>query len=455
MMTPHNRTRGLFAPVALVVTVTLAALVACDRGKQPAPAQPAHNESAPTNRIDIPSAVRGNLGITFARVEERAVANTLRVPGRFELLPTARREVRTPLGGRVELLVGEYDAVQVGTPLYRVESAEWRALHDEIAADQARVDAMTPLRAAHAQHEQILKDEVEIWRGRVEQLEAIRAAGGGSASELTAARANLSAQRAELADVVERDAELNSQQHIAEAALRTKQARRALLREHAQLPVDAVASEVGSYEVRSDIAGVVERLSVTPGGLVEPLGLILSLVQPEQVRFRARGLQSDLARLRTGLAVRIVPPQGGSVELSDAMDAALELGIAADAQTRTVELLARPQRLSSWARAGVSGYLEIVLSGGTSELAIPLTAVVRDGVTPIIFRRDPANPDKVIRLDADLGVSDGRFIVVKSGVKAGDEIVLDGNYQLMLASSGSAPKGGHFHSDGTFHEGKD
>jgi hypothetical protein len=39
-------------------------------------------------------------------------------------------------------------------------------------------------------------------------------------------------------------------------------------------------------------------------------------------------------------------------------------------------------------------------------------------------------------------------------VREGDEIVVGGNYQLMLATSGSAPKGGHFHSDGTFHEGE-
>ena len=77
--------------------------------------------------------------------------------------------------------------------------------------------------------------------------------------------------------------------------------------------------------------------------------------------------------------------------------------------------------------------------------------MVRDGATPIIFRRDPKNPDKVIRLEADLGTDDGRWIVVKSGVKEGDEIVVAGNFQLLLATSGSAAKGGHFHSDGTFH----
>ena len=70
----------------------------------------------------------------------------------------------------------------------------------------------------------------------------------------------------------------------------------------------------------------------------------------------------------------------------------------------------------------------------------------------VVFRRDPADPDKVIRVDADLGVDDGRWIEVKSGLMDGDEVVGPGAYELMLASSGSAPKGGHFHADGTFHE---
>jgi hypothetical protein len=79
--------------------------------------------------------------------------------------------------------------------------------------------------------------------------------------------------------------------------------------------------------------------------------------------------------------------------------------------------------------------------------------VVRDGITPVIFRRDPANPDRAIRIEADLGVNDGAWVAILSGVGEGDEIVVTGNYQLMLAMSGTATKGGHFHSDGTFHEG--
>jgi hypothetical protein len=36
-------------------------------------------------------------------------------------------------------------------------------------------------------------------------------------------------------------------------------------------------------------------------------------------------------------------------------------------------------------------------------------------------------------------------------VKVGDEVVLNGVYELKLATSSTAQKGGHFHPDGTFH----
>jgi multidrug efflux pump subunit AcrA (membrane-fusion protein) len=159
--------------------------------------------------------------------------------------------------------------------------------------------------------------------------------------------------------------------------------------------------------------------------------------------------------LADGLPARIVPPKGGSLEQQDTMDATLTLGLGADPQERTVELIAVPRKTATWARLGVAAHLEITTEGGQEELAIPLSSVIQDGLSKIIFRRDPQNPDKVIRMEADLGVNDGRWVVVQSGVREGDEVVLDGVYQLMIASSGTVQKGGHFHSDGTFHEGED
>jgi multidrug efflux pump subunit AcrA (membrane-fusion protein) len=187
---------------------------------------------------------------------------------------------------------------------------------------------------------------------------------------------------------------------------------------------------------------------------------VVETVRGDAIRFRARALQSDLLRIQDGAKVRVVAAtgldRGGS---ATPLDGTLRLAPIADASSRTAEVLVEldPAQVANatWDRAGVAASVEITLAGGTNELAIPTAAVVRDGTALVIFRRDPANPDKVIRMDADLGVSDGRWTVIQSGVKAGDEIVVGGNYQLMLATSGSAPKGGHFHSDGTYHEGED
>lgn len=456
--------------LALTLGLTVA-LAGCDRKVEKHAEGDGHDHgqksgaessgAAPTNRVDIPASVRQNLGITFAKVESRNVAQTLRVPGRFELLPTARREYRTPLAGRVELLVSQYQKVEPGTPLYRVDAAGWRDLHEQIAAMQARVDSMGPLRDAHRRHEQSLADKVSLWQERLKQLEELRVAGGGSSAQFTEARATLNATQAELADVMEKDAELQAQQKQAEAELRSLVSRRDSLARATQCG-DAtlrsanaadVSSQHDGFTVCAVAAGIVETIGITPGGLAEENGHIVSVVQPDQIRFRARGLQSDLGRLRDGLQVRIAPPQGGSIALDDAMSGVLQIGLSADADERTVDLVVVPTSLAAWARNGVSAHMEIVLAGGTEELAIPKSAVVRDGARAIIFRRDPANADKVIRMEADLGLSDGRWVVIASGVKEGDEIVMGGNFQLMLATSGSSEKAGHFHSDGTFHEG--
>ena len=71
----------------------------------------------------------------------------------------------------------------------------------------------------------------------------------------------------------------------------------------------------------------------------------------------------------------------------------------------------------------------------------------------MFFKRDPSNGNKAIRVEADLGVDDGRWIEVKSEVGPNDEVVLNGAYELKLATamSGTSQKGGHFHADGTFH----
>lgn len=431
--------------------------------------------------VAIPQAVRSNLGITFVTVEQRHIEQTLRVPGRFEYLPTARRAYRTPVPGRIELLVDQFDRVDIGTPLYRIDSPDWRSMQGELAEAESQIERLTarfdtfgPLLAAHGAHEQSLADSVEVWRERVAQLESVREAGGGRVDELTQARASLASTRAELASVQEKKAQLGADQRQTEADLRAARVRLEYLFDAAAALTDvdrdglaAIDQDgrpgwgtIGQIVVRAAGSGVVEQLDVTNGAWADERSAVLAVVQPERLRFRASGLQSDLGVLRDGLAARIVPPAptaaGRSVPLQSTMSGAVQLGLAGDPADRTLDVFVVPGALLPWARPGVSAQLEIVTeTAAEPEPAIPLAAVQRDGLRPVIFVRSDDDPDEAIRVEVDLGADDGRWVALHGGVHVGDEVVLDGAFQLMLATSGSMQQGGHFHADGTFHAGED
>ncbi|MHC5028160.1 MAG: efflux RND transporter periplasmic adaptor subunit [Planctomycetota bacterium] len=438
---------------------------------------------APTNRVEIPSVVRRNLGLTFVTVERRQVARTLRVPGRFELLPTARREYRTMLPGRVELLVDQFETIAAGQPLYRIDSPKWRDMQQQLSEAEAaigrletKVETFTPRLAAHQAHQENLRQSEVVWEERVAQLESVRDAGGGRLSELAEARAAQATASAERSESHEKEAELDADFAETQAELQAARTRREFRLQSAaailQTTVDALTSvdstqsmaqpmwrSIEQIVVRAETDGTIESLGLTNGAWADEKSAVLTIVQPNDVRFHASGLQSDLGVLRDGLPARIVPPTptkaGRAIDLQDTMSGTLALGLTGDPDERTVDMYVAPDRLARWARPGVAALLEIVTDATASaELAIPLAAVQTDGLMPIIFRRDPKNPDEAIRLEADLGLDDGRWVVLQSGVRDGDEIVLDGAFQLMLAMSGSIQKGGHFHADGTFHEGE-
>ena len=468
-------------------------LAACSGGSSPTSSSDEsaldnRNEAAAkagdTDRVAIPAAVRSNLGISFAKVERRRVEQTLRVPGRFEFLPTARREYLTAIPGRVELLVEQFDHVKEGQALYRLNSPAWRDMQRQLvdAASQierleTRIAAYGPLLIAHQQHEDSLHESMAVWNDRVEQLQSLREAGGGRINELTQARASLSSTRADLAGVIEKKAELQAAQQQAKADLRAAESLSDYLLASASSIVSQPREElarlvdsgdgatpgwalISIIEVKATSAGVVETLGVTNGAWADERAPVLTTVEPDRLRFRASGIQSDLGVLRDGLSGRIVPPTptatGRAVPMTETMTGTISVGLAGDPNARTLDLFIVPDDLRDWARPGVSAQLEIITDEtARPELAIPLAAIQRDGLKPILFRRNPSDPNEAIRMEADLGLDDGRWVAILSGLRDGDEVVLDGSFQLMLATSGSIQKGGHFHADGTFHEGED
>jgi hypothetical protein len=445
--------------IRIISTMTVSlSLIACS-SNEPSNQAPIAAQTAPTNRVDIPPAVRQNLGITFAKVEKRRIGQTVRVPGHFELLPQARHEYRATLPGRVEYLVQQYQPVEAGRPLYRMQSPEWSKVQQELSEGLFAIEAG---RNEIAVTEATLKESetrIALQRDRIAAL-----------AQAEVRRAELDIELAELESGLPR---LRTELEAKRSAVAAAQTRfeHAVNRAAAILGMPREALEesvphnshsgprwqtIDWIEVKAIQSGIVESIALTPGGWAETASLVLTTANPQLVRFRGLGLQADLPRLRNGAPTLIIPPTtgGGNGAALEPIAADLTIGLEADPNARTVALLATPNpgALADWMRPGVSAFLEIETAGtGSEQMVIPRSAIVQDGLSHIIFRRDPANPDKVIRMEADLGLSDGRWAVINSGVRLGDEVVFNGVYELKLATSGTAQKGGHFHADGTYH----
>ena len=105
--------------------------------------------AAPTNRIDVPALVRRNLGIEFADVARRRVAQTLRLPAQVELLPSATQHYPAPYAGRVQVRVAPLQRVAAGDVLYALDSHEWRAAQRELGAADNAVTVTEALSLIH------------------------------------------------------------------------------------------------------------------------------------------------------------------------------------------------------------------------------------------------------------------------------------------------------------------
>jgi len=442
-----------------------ATLLACTPGCKPHPQEVSARDSsgqstveAPTNRIDIPPTIRRNLGITFAKVEVRHVAQTIRVPGAFELRPLARREYRMALPGRVEFLVDQYDSVETGQVLFRFQSPAWpELLHEVIIGEQAIATALAEIEIGKAKVVEARR-KLELKQGRIEALAQAAFKHAELETEAAVLEASLPRLEAEL--------EL-ARTHLANAR-RTREHALHRASTAAGIPEGRLEEEVlvggqlvpfyqtiDWIEVRAVKSGIIEALAVTDGAFVESPATILSTVDPQQVRFRALALQADFAVLMGAVGARIVPPHSPAMPIGEGVRATMTVGLEAHPWERTLTLLATPEESAPWIRPGISAFLEIVVeSTEAPALAIPRSAILQDGLTHVFFRRDPNDPNRVIRVEADMGVSDGRWVVLHSGVMRGDEVVLDGAYELKLASeqSGATQPGGHMHADGSFHE---
>jgi RND family efflux transporter MFP subunit len=170
--------------------------------------------------------------------------------------------------------------------------------------------------------------------------------------------------------------------------------------------------------LRAPDAGIVSRRNAQPGQVIAAGTELLALIRQGKLEWRPEFPEAELARIHVGDEVRLHDAAGTLVA---GRVRAVSPGVDASKRTGTVYAeLPEPGALK--AGAYVEGR---VLTDASPGLVVPTASVVvRDGY-PYVFMVDPRS-SVAKRLRVRTGERLGGLVEVLDGVKAGDEVVVQG-----------------------------
>lgn len=362
-----------FFLLPLSAALLAAGLLLSGCGEQkPAQGAGGHGDGMPPAEVGVVTVTPGKLALTSE------------LPGRLEALRTA--EVRARVSGIVlQRTFREGSDVRAGDVLYRIDAAPYKAAHDSARAAVARAEA--------AQLEARLREE------RAQSLIGRKMI---SQQDFDSALANA---RATQADVL-----------AAKSAL-----------ESARLNLEYAT-------VRAPIAGRIGRALVTEGALVgqgeaTPLALIQQ-IHPLYVNFTQSS--TDVLRLRKALESGRLKGVGAQAEVQVVMEDGsvyphagklLFSDMAVDPTTGTVALRAELPNADSLLLPGMFVRVRVQQAVDEQGITVPQRGVQRgpQGAFVMVVKEG-----KVAVLPVTTGTAQGDAWVITSGLKGGEQVIVEG-----------------------------
>ena len=198
----------------------------------------------------------------------------------------------------------------------------------------------------------------------------------------------------------------------------------------------------GTIEVKAPKSGVIEELLELNGTWLETGSAVLKLTDTRNTRFKGLIPADEAARLKDLMPANV-----------KGMSGSIRLGIGAEnGLVPTYVVFENAPN----AIVGARDTATVIMGGsGKVETAVPDSAIVEINLVKHVFVRDNHNKNRFIALSVTTGEKSGGWTNVTGLPEGHIEVVSKGAYQLKLASSSSGKSAaGHFHADGTFHEGE-
>jgi len=193
---------------------------------------------------------------------------------------------------------------------------------------------------------------------------------------------------------------------------------------------DAIRATIEKKTIRAPFAGQLGIRLVNLGELLDVGKPIVSLQALSPIYCNFSLPQQNLARLKTGLQVRVLSdsyPDQVFAGVLTAMNPDL------DPTTRSVQLQATFENADKRLQPGMFVHVEVVFPEEQAVLAVPSTAILSEpfGDSVYVIEANATNSTLVARQQfVHTGRTHGDFISVASGLKAGDRVVSAGLFKI-------------------------
>lgn len=401
-----------------------------------------HAEEEEHDHIDLSEQAAGNIGLKVAVLENKPYQRTIAIPAVVIERPgISRVEVSAPLTGIVtKVFHSSGESVGPRTPLFQL-----RLIHEELVATQREY--------------LVILEELDVVQREIQRLEEVTASGAVAGKSLLERQYEQQKLNASLKAL--REALLLH--GLSDDLVESISVERRLI---AEITVDVPDAPLPNPLHGVRCCFTIQSMAVTVGKHVEAGDTMAELTDYTNLYIEGRAFQRDAAAIENAAAnewkVTAELDSGGAhVDTKDLSIAYVANEV--DLESRALhfyvelpnELMATHEKedgrlYSQWKyRPGMRGELFVPAEQWTDQLIVPVKAIVEESAESFIFLVHGTHYD---RATVRVLQKDQRYAVIAENdrVKAGEQYVLEGAYQMHLAiknqsGGGLDPHAGHTH----------
>jgi len=345
------------------------------------------------NVVEMAKEAQANAGVTVAPASLTQLTEYLHVMGTVQPIDSRIGYGRPFSRGRVEeVLVRVGDRVQSGQPLIRLDNIEAGETSAQHLAAQAEIERLNVQRANAAR--------------QLERSKSLAAIGAVSQKELELAQAEYDAML-----------EAIKAQESLRAGLESKLRRFGISDDEPQ--------HTSVTAIRSPFAGVVIRLQVAPGDVVDPGMELFSITDLSEVWVQAEVYEKDLGRIRTGQTAKIsvdtYPDEtfsGTIAHISDTLDP----------KTRTALVRCVVPNKDRRLKLDMLVTVDVPTTFSRKVLAVPAAAIQQIEGRNVVFVGESEQAFRIREVQVGK-VTDGQAEIL-GGLAEKEPVVTQGAYQL-------------------------